>query len=174
MNSQGVAQQIAITGIGGQGVLFLTRVLTECALDCELGVIASETHGMAMRGGSVISYIKVGPYRGPLIRSGCADVMLAMDREYLGAYLHLVAPQGVVYLNAAASDGYPCIDATRIGADLGTPLVANMVLLGFALHHEKLFCTYSQVESVIERISPEPLRNLNLSAVKAGFLENKS
>ena len=66
--------QIAITGRGGQGVLFLTRILSECALEMGLEVIASETHGMAMRGGSVISTLKVGPFRGPLDRKrpgGC-------------------------------------------------------------------------------------------------------
>lgn len=57
--------QIAITGRGGQGVLFLTRILSECALEMGLEAIASETHGMAMRGGSVISTLKVGAFRGP-------------------------------------------------------------------------------------------------------------
>ncbi len=68
--------QIAITGRGGQGVLFLTKILTECALELGEEVIASEIHGMAMRGGSVISTLKVGNFRGPLIRGGQADLML--------------------------------------------------------------------------------------------------
>jgi indolepyruvate ferredoxin oxidoreductase beta subunit len=70
--------QIAIVGRGGQGVLFLTRLLTEGALEMGLEVMASETHGMAMRGGSVISTLKVGPFKGSLIGSGRAEVMLVL------------------------------------------------------------------------------------------------
>ena len=163
------AQQIAISGMGGQGVLFLTKVLAECALDCELNVITSETHGMAIRGGSVISYVKVGPFRGPLIRRGKADVMLAMDESYLEASLYLVASQGIVFLNAKESPVHPCIDAMGIAAEMGAPLVANLVLLGFALKHQRLFCDYSLVEPVIKRISPLQFKDLNLKALRRGF-----
>ena len=87
--------QIAITGRGGQGVLFLTRILSECALDMGLEVIASETHGMAMRGGSVISTLKVGPFRGPLIGSGQADLMLVLDPGSYETFSHLLSIKGV-------------------------------------------------------------------------------
>ena len=92
--------QIAITGRGGQGVLFLTRILTECALDLEQEVIASETHGMAMRGGSVISTLKVGPFRGPLIGSGQADVMLVLDEGSMETFSYLLSKDGTLFLNS--------------------------------------------------------------------------
>src|SRR5512139_2829835 len=78
--------RIAITGRGGQGVLFITRILSECALELGLHVIASETHGMAMRGGSVISTLKVGDFRGPLLGSGQADIMLVLDAGSMEAF----------------------------------------------------------------------------------------
>lgn len=161
--------QMAITGRGGQGVLFLTRILTECALNLDLEVIASEIHGMAVRGGSVISTLKVGDFRGPLIRSGQADIMLALDEGSLEAFSHLLSKDGILFLNARASSKHPFIDATGLAAGAGLPLIANLVLLGFALRYNKLFCDYASVESVVKRISPERFREINLKGLKLGY-----
>ena len=161
--------QIAITGRGGQGVLFLTRILTECALDLGLEVIASETHGMAMRGGSVISTVKVGPFRGPLIRSSQADVMLVLDEGSMETFGHLLAKKGKCFLNSPALSSPPSIDATGLAAGMDAPLMANLVLLGFALRHNGLFCDYPLTESVTGRISPEHFREANLKALKLGY-----
>jgi len=161
--------QIAITGRGGQGVLFLTRILAECALRSGIEVIASETHGMAIRGGSVISTLKVGSYRGPLIRSGQADLILALDEESVDTYAHLLAPQGGLILNSPRSRTSPSIDATGMAAAIGSPLMANLILLGFALKLKKLFCDYSLAESVTKAISPERFREANLKALKLGY-----
>ena len=161
--------QIAITGRGGQGVLFITRILSECALELGLNVIASETHGMAMRGGSVISTLKVGDYRGPLIGSGQAEIMLVLDEGSMEAFLHLLADQGTLFLNAPSSDSHPSIDATGLAVRMGNPVIANLILLGFALSHGKLFCDSPLVESVIEKISPHRFRELNLKALRTGL-----
>ncbi len=161
--------QIAITGRGGQGVLFLTRILTECALKLELEVIASETHGMAMRGGSVVSTLKVGPFRGPLIRSGQADLMLVLDEGSMAPFAHLLSPDGTVLLNAPTPNSYPCVDATGLAAKMGSPLMANLVLLGFALRQKTLFCDYPLVESVTGEMSPARFREPNLKALKLGY-----
>lgn len=162
--------QIAIIGRGGQGVLFLTRILSECALDMDLEVIASETHGMAMRGGSVISTLKVGSFRGPLIGSGQADMMLVLDPGSYRTFSHLLSPQGVAFLNAPSSDSHPHIDATGLAAaKSGSPLMANLVLFGFALTYENWFCTYSRVEKVTGTISPQRFRQANINALKLGY-----
>jgi len=161
--------QMAITGRGGQGVLFLTRILTECALSLDLEVIASEIHGMAVRGGSVISTLKVGDFRGPLIRSGNADIMFALDEGSVEAFSHLLSKEGTLFLNAKASSHHPFIDATGLAAGAGYPLIANLVLLGFALSYDKLFCDYSSAESVVKRISPERFREINLKGLKLGY-----
>ena len=161
--------QIAITGRGGQGVLFLTRILTECALDLGQEVIASETHGMAMRGGSVISTLKVGPFRGPLIGSGQADLMLVLDEGSMETFFHLLSKDGTLFLNSPSSGSHPFIDATGLAAGIGSPLMANLVLLGFTLQHYKLFCDYPLTESVTGRISPERFQEANLKALKLGY-----
>lgn len=161
--------QLAITGRGGQGVLFLTRVLAECALEKGLEVIASETHGMAMRGGSVISTLKVGSFRGPLIASGQADAMLVLDEGSVETFLHLLSPAGALFLNAPGARKFPSVDATLLAARMGAPLMANLVLLGFALRHQKLFCDYPAVEEVTRKISPERFRAENLAALRLGY-----
>jgi indolepyruvate ferredoxin oxidoreductase beta subunit len=166
--------QIAITGRGGQGVLFLTRILTECALESGLEVIASETHGMAMRGGSVISTVKVGLFRGPLIRSGQADVILVLDEGSVETFSHLLSKRGTLFLNSPAPNSHLSIDATDLAAQTGSPLMANLVLLGFALKHNGLFCDYALAESVTGKISPERFREANLTALKLGYSSHDS
>jgi len=161
--------QIAITGRGGQGVLFITRILSECALALGLDVIASETHGMAMRGGSVISTLKVGNFKGPLIGSGQADVMLVLDAGSMEAFLHLLSERGTLFLNAPASDTHPFIDATGLAAAMGNAVMANLVLLGYALRRDKLFCDYARVEAMTEKLSPARFKAMNVRALKTGF-----
>ncbi len=160
--------QIAITGRGGQGVLFLTRILSECALDKGLEVLASETHGMAMRGGSVISTLKVGPFRGPLIGTGRAEVMLVLDPGSRETFAYLLSPTGTAFLNSSKAEGHS-IDASALASRMGSPLMANLVLLGFALRKGKWFCSFEEVEKVTEKISPERFREENLKALKLGF-----
>lgn len=161
--------QIAITGRGGQGVLFLSRILAECALELGQEVISSETHGMAMRGGSIISTLKVGPYKGPLIRSGQANVMLVLDDGSLETFSHFLSPDGTLFLNAPLSETYPVIDASELAVKMGSPLVSNLILLGFALSRNKLFCRYQQAASVTKRISPYHFREINGKALKLGY-----
>jgi len=161
--------QIAITGRGGQGVLFLTRILSECALEMGQEVIASETHGMAMRGGSVISTLKVGSFRGPLIRSGQAEVMLVLDAGSYDTFANLLSPKGTAFLNTASSTDHPHIDATDLAAKMGSPLMSNLVLLGFVLGHDQLFCKYAQVEEMAGKISPPRFKDANLQALRLGY-----
>ena len=73
--------QYIIAGIGGQGILFTSKILGRIAIDKGLPVTGSEVHGMAQRGGSVISHFKVGNYKGPLINLGHADVVMAFDQS---------------------------------------------------------------------------------------------
>jgi indolepyruvate ferredoxin oxidoreductase beta subunit len=161
--------QIAITGRGGQGVLFITRILSECALEMGLDVIASETHGMAMRGGSVASTLKVGHFKGPLIGSGQAEVMLVLDAGSMEAFLHLLSERGTLFLNAPSSDTYPSIDATGLAAAMGNAMMANLVLLGYALGRNRLFCDYARVEAMTEKLSPPRFKAMNVKALKTGF-----
>ena len=86
-------QQLIVSGIGGQGVLFLTRVIAQAAVNRQMPVLTAETHGMAQRGGTVLSTIKVGDFASPLIRAGQVGRGLgAYGVQAAIAECHAVAP----------------------------------------------------------------------------------
>lgn len=162
-------QKIAISGIGGQGVLFLTRILAEAALFQNEEVITSEIHGMAMRGGSVISHLKVGGFRGPLIRPGEVDVLFFLEEGNLSAHSYFLKNEGVAYVNTMKPGNYRSIEATKIAIEIGTPLVANLVLLGYALGEKSLFCSEESINFVLEKISPRDQLKINQRALMMGI-----
>ncbi|MHB8909765.1 MAG: 2-oxoacid:acceptor oxidoreductase family protein [Syntrophales bacterium] len=161
-------QQIVVSGIGGQGVLFVTRILAEAAVERGMEVLTSETHGMAMRGGTVISHVKAGPFTSPLIRTGQADVGLFLHAGNREVHRGFLKPGGAMYVNAEQGGEGGAIDATRIARDHGSLVIANLVLLGFAVGKGGLFCDAATVEAVLKRISPALQLALNLEGFRLG------
>ncbi len=162
-------QQVIVSGIGGQGVLFVTRVLAEAAIERKMEVLTSETHGMAMRGGTVISHVKVGPFTSPLIRLGQADCGIFLHAGNLEVHREFLKPGGAIYLNAAKDGDADAIDATRIAREYGSPVIANLVLLGFAVGRERLFCDGATVEAVLKRISSPKQFDVNMGGFRLGL-----
>lgn len=162
-------QQIIISGRGGQGVLTLTRLLAEAAARQGLEVITSETHGMAQRGGAVISMVKVGPFMGPLIAAGQAEVGLFLQADNLavhGFYLH---PEATVFLNTAVPGSYQALDAQTLAVQLGLPPVSsNLLLLGFAAASGRLCVSLEVLMQVMPEITPVKWRNRSRQALAAG------
>ncbi len=162
-------QQIIVSGLGGQGAVTLTRLLAEAALVLGQPVITSETHGIAQRGGTVISMVKVGPYRGPLIPAGAADLGFFLHAPNLPVHRHYLKPRGVIVVNSAGSEEGLALDALSLAAGFGLPPVsANLIILGFALGHRLLFCPPEVLEDLIREKSPERFRDGNLRALQAG------
>lgn len=162
-------QQIFVSGIGGQGVLFLTRVIAQTAVDQGLPVLTAETHGMAQRGGTVLSTIKVGDFASPLIRSGQADVGLLLWEANLSAHEGLLKPGGGLLLNTSGECKGLCIDAAGLARELGNAVLANLVLLGLAVHHGVLFCDASACREAIRALAPEKFLAQNLEALALGL-----
>ncbi|MBW1980762.1 MAG: 2-oxoacid:acceptor oxidoreductase family protein [Deltaproteobacteria bacterium] len=163
-------QQIVISGVGGQGVLFLTRLLAEAALELEMPVLSSETHGMAQRGGTVVSHLKVGPsFHSPLIRSGQADIILLLHHNNLGLHGHFLHENGQIFINSHRPEYPGAIDAAQLATSLGYPLAANLVLLGFALASGSVFCDFTTVCSTLQRSYPGDRLQLSIRALQAGF-----
>ncbi len=167
-------QQIIISGLGGQGVLFVTRLLADAALEMGLSVLISETHGMAQRGGNVISHLKVAPKDGdrplvsPLIRPGRADILLALHSEAMTVHAHFLGPEGTAFANSVEDiPGALTLDATRLAAALASPVSANMALLGFAAASGKLFCGPERIESALRGYGGKRL-DVSLRAFQAG------
>jgi indolepyruvate ferredoxin oxidoreductase, beta subunit len=165
-----VKQQIIVSGLGGQGALTLTRLLAEAAAAMGLPVITSETHGMAQRGGTVISMIKVGPFRGPLIPAAEADRGLFLHVKNLAVHRFYMRPGGAVFVNAALPGDYLGLDARSLAEKNGLPPVAaNLILLGFAAGQGGLFAGEELLTEVIAARTPERFRPDSLRAWQIGL-----
>jgi len=163
-------QQIIVSGLGGQGALTLTRLLAEAAAAAGLSVITSETHGMAQRGGTVISMIKVGPFRGPLIPAGEADRGLFLHPKNLAVHRFYLREGGAVFINTALPGNYLSVDARFLAETHGLPPVAaNLILLGFAAAKGGLFAGPDLLAEMIAAKTPERFREASLRAFQAGL-----
>jgi indolepyruvate ferredoxin oxidoreductase beta subunit len=180
MSGDSVGQQLIISGVGGQGILFVTRLLAEAAIGRGMPVLTSETHGMAQRGGVVISHLKAGAYASPLVRPGRADLLLLLKGENLPLHRHFLKPGGLVIVNgagvppAAAELDARVVDADRLALELANPQGVNLILLGFALAaagKERLFCSHRDILTVLERRLAEKGRLLvaSVQALEAGI-----
>jgi indolepyruvate ferredoxin oxidoreductase beta subunit len=162
-------QQIIVSGIGGQGVLFLTRVIAQVAVNQQLPVLTSETHGMAQRGGTVISTIKVGAFASPLIRAGQADVGLLLWEANLPVHQSLLKAAGKLLINADKAGAGVRIDASGIARNLGNAVLSNLVLLGLAVKQQALFCGADDCELAIKQLAPAKFVTQNLAAFQLGL-----
>jgi len=173
-------QQIVISGVGGQGVLFVTRLLAEAAIRKGLPVLTSETHGMAQRGGTVISHLKVGPFASPLIRTGHADVLLALKAEGAAQHGHYLCREGWALVNDSrpvadpAADRWQRLDADDLAQAIGNPRAVNLVVLGGALGEQAplpLFCTFNDIQAVLEErlAAKASLLEMSHKALEAGL-----
>lgn len=173
--------KIVLAGLGGQGVVFATRLLAEAAVLRGLPVIASETHGMSQRGGSVLSHLKIGGTEAPLIRRGTADFLLALDPDEAVRNLAFLRPGGVALVNSAAglrpevAERLPefglavhTLPATRMAMDLAGAPVANVVLIGFALAHPAFPLRLEEVRAALDRLAKRG-RDANRLALQAGY-----
>jgi indolepyruvate ferredoxin oxidoreductase beta subunit len=163
--------QIVISGVGGQGVLFITKLLAEAAIEKGLPVFTSETHGMAQRGGTVISHLKVGRFSSPLITPGQANGIIALKAENIAQHGGYLRTGGWAALNSATPVKAPtkmqlfCQDADRLAQQINDPRSVNLIVLGFALGvlHETvtqqhpLFCGVEDVAAVLkQRLQDSP------------------
>jgi len=161
-------QRIVSSGRGGQGVLTLTRVVAEAAAAAGHEVITTETHGMAQRGGTVLSTVKVGPFHGPLVGSGDAEVGLFLHADNLPVHGHYLRPNGVAVVNGKGAVGGDAVDADRLAAQVGQPKAANLALLGYAAAKGALFAGPDLFEATIRQIAPAKHLGGNLAAFRAG------
>lgn len=162
-------QRIIVSGIGGQGVLFLTRVIAQAAVDRDLPVLTAETHGMAQRGGTVLSTLKVGDFASPLIRTGQAEVGLLLWAGNLPVHRSLLKPDGALLVNAAEPGEGLRIDASGLARELGSAVLANLVLLGLALREQVLFCSVDDCRTAIRSLAPARFVEQNLAALERGL-----
>lgn len=141
---------IIATGVGGQGVLFLSRILGEVALRQGFYPTIGEVHGMSQRGGTVVATVRIGDMKGlgPLIKQGGADALIAMEPLEAARAWDMLSEDAVAVVNTRPIwiEGYPEVkdligsiekrcqvisyDAFEIARRVGAERSQNMVLLG--------------------------------------------
>ncbi len=101
--------QIVIAGIGGQGAVFLVKVLSIASAIKNQKCLGTENHGMSQRGGSVSCYVKIGDFYAPAIDEGQADLLIALEgNEALRNIQYLNKDKGVIVMNAPKN--FPKVD----------------------------------------------------------------
>ena len=162
-------QQIIVSGIGGQGALFLTRVIAQVAVDMNIPVLTSETHGMAQRGGTVLSTLKVGEFASPMVRTGQGDIGLLLWEANLPVHRPLLRAGGVLVINSEEPGEGERVDGSGIARDLGNAVLSNLVLLGHAVRKELIFTPEKNCISAIKKLAPAKFVEQNLQAFQRGL-----
>ena len=153
--------QIVIAGFGGQGVVFLVKVLSICAANKNLKFLGTENHGMSQRGGSVSSHIKIGDFHNPLIDLAQADLLIGLDKNEALINLPYLKKGGNVVVNA---DEFPEIEANVFSIDANKLAEEgvfdakglNVFMLGLTLANVNDFpFNIDEVKKAIEEINPK-------------------
>lgn len=183
---------IMIVGVGGQGTLLASRVIGNVAINSSYDVKLSEIHGMAQRGGSVITNVKLAErVYSPIIEQGEADIILAFEElealrwlDYLAADGRMIInkqqiiplpvitgqtsyPEGIIEEIKANYKNIISIDGLSIARESGTIKAVNTVLIGLMAS----FLGIKKevwVESVKEMV-PERHLKANLKAFEKGY-----
>jgi indolepyruvate ferredoxin oxidoreductase beta subunit len=163
--------ELVLCGRGGQGIVFLTRQIGEVASAKGLDVISSETHGMAVRGGSINSHLRIGRFYSPLIRQSHADFLLSLDRSETSNNIHFLKPNGLIIENSTLPDepGVRRVDAAGLARSLGRVQLENVALLGFASTVEGFPITVEEIRAQLHKDHREAVRAMNLRALEAGI-----
>jgi len=188
-------QNIMIVGVGGQGTLLTSRILGGLAENAGYDVKLSEVHGMAQRGGSVVTYVRYATEPGelvaePIVEEGCADVLIAFERLEALRYSHFLKKDGALIVNDQRIDPitvvtgaaqYPeniienlskkykvySINAMEEAKKLGNTKTFNVIVLGMAARHMQY--AVEDWENVIRAKVPPKTVELNLKAFYAGY-----
>ena len=183
---------VSLVGVGGQGILLTSDILARTAALAGLSVKKSEIHGMAQRGGSVISQVRFGDkVYSPIIADGTSDLLVSFDRLETLRWRHLLAPNGKVLMNevsvtpitvssglqkdvddlegkikAEYGDNLITIDAMKIAQEVGNIRTMNMIIAG-ALSTLTHFEVDTWKEAMRQRL-PAKLVDMNLRAFDLG------
>lgn len=184
-------KNIMIVGVGGQGTLLASRILGGITRQAGFDVKISEVHGMAQRGGSVVTYVRYGDQVvEPIVEEGCADVLIAFERLEALRYAHFLKKDGVIIVNDQRMDPMPVavgmaeypeniienlkekyrvvsVDAQALALQIGNARVFNTVIIGVAA--KRMDFAKEDWIRVIEETVPPKTVEINKKAFEAGY-----
>ncbi len=183
-------KSILLVGVGGQGTILVSKILTQGLIEAGFDVKMSEIHGMAQRGGSVSTQVRYGDkVYSPIIGRGGADILVAFEKMEAVRYAEFLKPSGIAVINnyaiapmpvAAGMAAYPegsieamskafktiSFNAAEIAQQIGNLKTMNIVLFGAMV---KAFgMTGIDWEQVFRAQLPEKFLEVNLKAFRAG------
>ena len=188
---QNDTRSVMIVGVGGQGTLLTSRILGGLMQENGYEVKISEVHGMAQRGGSVVTFVRYGKLVAePIVEEGQADVLIAFERLEALRYAHFLKKDGVLIVNdwridpitvVTGAATYPDhiiedlekkyrvykINAMEEAIKLGNSRVFNNIVLGMAAQHMDF--TKEQWLRIIESKVPPKTIEINTKAFLVGF-----
>lgn len=183
---------IMIVGVGGQGTLLTSRIIGKTALAAGYDVKLSEVHGMAQRGGSVVTFVRFGEkVFEPVCEEGTVDVLISFERLEALRYAHFLKKDGTMIVNDTRIDPmtvvvgaakYPenilenlstshklyTIDAGKIAKELGNSKVLNTVVLGLAAKH--IGFEKDEWINVLQATVPQKTVEINTAAFEKGYI----
>jgi indolepyruvate ferredoxin oxidoreductase beta subunit len=184
-------KNIMIVGVGGQGTLLTSRILGALTIHAGYDVKLSEVHGMAQRGGSVVTFVRYGDkVNEPIVEEGQADVLIAYERLEALRYAHFLKKGGAIVVNDQKIDPMPVVigaakypdniledlekthrvfqvDAMEEAKKIGNSRVFNVIVLGIAAQH----MNFSKEDwlTVIENTVPPKTVEINKKAFEVGY-----
>jgi len=183
---------ILIVGVGGQGTILASRILSYLALGEGYDVKVSEIHGMAQRGGSVVTQVRMGKkVCSPLIAEGQADIILAFERLEALRWMHYLKKAGAMIISDQAIEPVPvlmglqeypaniverikgkvsdtvAIDALSLARKCGNDKASNVVLMG-VLAKKMGFAKDKCIKALEEKV-PAKFLELNKNAFEEGW-----
>ena len=186
------AKNIMIVGVGGQGTLLTSRILGGLAIAGGYDVKLSEVHGMAQRGGSVVTFVRYGDkVAEPIVEEGQADVIIAFERLEALRYAHFLKkdgaliindwridpmpvvigaaeyPQGVLDALKASGANITALDALSMAMDAGSSKAVNVVLMGVLAQHMDL--SRDVWDRALEETVPPKFLEMNKLAFSLGY-----
>jgi len=188
---------VLITGVGGQGVILMSELLGKAAVSDGLRVRGSEVLGMAVRGGPVISTIRMGSeVYGPLIPAGKGDLVIGMEPAETLRNITYMSKSSLIILNTqrvvpvmvflgkssypsldeilerlkANSDKIIKLDAVQLAEEAGSGLSANMVMLGASFGTGRLPIKIETIKKTMEAHFSAKIAPVNIRAFDLGYL----
>ena len=190
---------LLITGVGGQGIVLASDIIGEAALAAGYDVKNTDTLGMAQRGGSVVSHIRLAPHVwSPLIKEGEADILVAFEKLEAVRWAHYLRPGAVAIVNNHAlpplsvnlgNEHYPSdeeitnilrqraeriyfVNGTSRVKEMGNIRTLNMFMLGCVSLFLPLKVNIWK-EIISQRLRPE-MRQINIFAFDRGRKEGRN
>ena len=182
---------IMVVGVGGQGTLLTSRIIGKTALEAGYDVKLSEVHGMAQRGGSVVTFVRYGEkVSEPVVEEGEVDVLISFERLEALRYAHFLKKDGVIIVNDCRIDPmtvvigakqYPediietlkkehtvyALDGLTIAKELGNSKVLNSVILGLSAKYIG-FEKQAWLDVISSTVPPKTI-DINIKAFTAGY-----